>query len=249
MNEPPKAVAIVQARMGSTRLPGKVLMDLGGKTVLERVVQRLRRSKLTLQIAVATTASEADDALALECRRIGALCFRGSELDVLDRYYRAAQEFEAETIVRTTADCPLIDPEIVDQTIDVFRKEHADYAANDVPQTFPRGLDVEVFTMSSLERAWYEAREPYQREHVTPYFYEHPEMFRIATFLGEPDSARYRWTLDTQDDLILLRAIYLRFQNADVFGCPDVLALMQREPELVALNSRVLQKSLQRSEA
>jgi spore coat polysaccharide biosynthesis protein SpsF len=224
-------------------------MDLGGKTVLERVVDRLRRSKLIAQIVVATTASGADDVIARECQRIGTLCFRGSESDVLDRYYRAAQAFDAESIVRVTADCPLIDSEIVDQTIEVFREQHADYSANDVPQTFPRGLDVEVFTISSLERAWRQAREPYQREHVTPYFYEHREMFRIASLVGETDAARYRWTLDTEDDLTLLRAVYLRFQNTDTFTCAEVLAVMQREPELAEMNSRVAQKSLHGVEA
>jgi spore coat polysaccharide biosynthesis protein SpsF len=245
MSEPAKIVGIVQARMGSTRLPGKVLMDLDGKSVLERVVRRLRRSKLVAEVVVATTILEKDDVIALECQRIGSVCFRGSEQDVLDRYYQAARECNADTIVRITADCPLIDPEIIDRIIECFLRERADYATNDVPQTFPRGLDVEVFSMSSLKRAWKEATAPYQREHVTPYFYEHPEIFRVVSLPGDIDSAPYRWTLDTEDDLKLLRAVYDRFRNRDTFGYSEILALMSREPELMKLNSLVLQKSLQ----
>lgn len=238
-----KVVGIIQARMGSTRLPGKVLLDLGGDTVLSRVVHRLAQSRLIAGIVVATTVLGVDDAIGLECQRIRVSCFRGSEQDVLDRYYQTARLHNAKVIVRITADCPLIDPEIVDRTIELFYEENADYATNDVPQTFPRGLDTEVFSMSSLTQAWEEARQPYQREHVTPYFYEHPEIFRIASLLGEIDSTLYRWTLDTEDDLKLLRAVYDRFQNRDTFGYAEVLALMQREPDLMDLNSRVLQKS------
>jgi spore coat polysaccharide biosynthesis protein SpsF len=238
-----KVVGIIQARMGSTRLPGKVLLDLGGDTVLSRVVHRLAQSRLVAGIVVATTVLGVDDAIGLECQRIRVSCFRGSEQDVLDRYYQTARLHNAKVIVRITADCPLIDPEIVNRAIELFYEENADYATNDVPQTFPRGLDTEVFSMSSLTQAWEEARQPYQREHVTPYFYEHPEIFRIASLLGEIDSTLYRWTLDTEDDLKLLRAVYDRFQNRDIFGYAEVLALMQREPDLMDLNSRVLQKS------
>jgi spore coat polysaccharide biosynthesis protein SpsF len=236
-------VAIVQARIGSTRLPGKVLMDLCGGTVLARVVSRLQCSRVVNRIVVATTNSDPDYAILRECHRIGISCFRGSEQDVLDRYYQAAREYNGETVVRVTADCPLIDPGIVDRTIELFFEKNADYAANDVPRTFPRGLDVEVFTMSSLERVWQEARRPHQREHVTPYFYEHPEMFQVVSLRGEFDCSQYRWTLDTEDDLKLLRRIYFSFQNAATFGFAEVLELMQREPELVKLNSRILQKS------
>jgi spore coat polysaccharide biosynthesis protein SpsF len=240
-----RIVAVIQARMGSTRLPGKVLMDLGGSTVLARVVKRLRRSRLISQIVVATTTSSADDRIAGDSRGLCAPCFRGSEDDVLGRYYAAAQAYNAEVVVRITGDCPLIDPAIVDRTIEFLHASKADYAANDVPRTFPRGLDTEVFTMSSLGQAWRQAREPYQREHVTPYFYQHPEIFRIASLVGEADCSRYRWTLDTEDDLRLLRAVYLNFRNTENFGCAEVLALLKRSPELGMLNGGVVQKSLQ----
>jgi spore coat polysaccharide biosynthesis protein SpsF len=237
-------LAIIQARMGSSRLPGKVLLDLGGATVLARVVRRLERSQQISQIVVATTTVPADEAIVNECERLQVSCFRGSEDDVLDRYYQAARLYSADTVVRITSDCPLIDPMLVDETIRVFKDECTDYASDVLPRTYPRGLDSEVFTSAALERAWREAREPYQREHVTPYLYEHPESFRLASARGDVDHSRYRWTLDTPEDLELLRAIYSRFDNRDDFRWQDVIALMEREPELAELNSQVLQKSL-----
>jgi spore coat polysaccharide biosynthesis protein SpsF len=240
-----KIVAIVQARMGSTRLPGKVLRDLGGETVLARVVHRLRRSVLISDIVVATTISAADDVIIRECQRLGASTFRGSELDVLDRYHQAAQSAGAEAIVRITSDCPVIDPQLVDETIQVFQRQSADCASNVFRRTYPRGLDTEVFTTDALERAWSDAREPCQREHVTPYFYEHPELFRLVSQCGLIDCSQYRWTLDTAEDLELLRNIYARFDGGDDFRWGDVIQLMEREPELAELNSRVAQKALQ----
>lgn len=230
--------------MGSTRLPGKVLLDLGGATVLARVVRRLQRSRQINQIVVASTIAPADEAIVSECESLQVSCFRGSERDVLDRYYQAARLHSAEAVARITSDCPLIDPTLVDETIRIFKDERADYASDALPRTYPRGLDSEVFTSAALEHAWREAREPYQREHVTPFLYEHPEMFRLASSRGDVGYSHYRWTLDTPEDLSLLRAIYSRFDNRDDFRWQDVIALMQREPELAELNSQVLQKSL-----
>jgi spore coat polysaccharide biosynthesis protein SpsF len=238
-----KVVALVQARMGSTRLPGKVLMDLGGETVLGRVLNRLRRTHLIQEIVVATTTSVPDVAIAQECVRLGIPFFRGSECDVLDRYYRAARECQAKAVVRITADCPLIDPELVDDTVRSFLQQHADYASNVAPRTYPRGLDTEIFSATALERAWREARSSYEREHVTPYIYEHPQRFKLIAVRGQTDYSCHRWTLDAPEDLQLLRAIYSRFDNQDDFGWRDVIALMKREPQLSELNSQVLQKA------
>lgn len=240
-----RTVAIVQARMGSTRLPGKVLKDLGGETVLARVVGRLRRATRVDEIVVATTDSAADDAIVRECHRLKVSSFRGSENDVLDRYYRAAQVCAARTVVRITSDCPVIDPQLVDETVRVFQQQRGDYASNAFPRTYPRGLDAEVFTAAALEQAWRDAHEPYEQEHVTPYFYEHPELFRVVSLRGEIDCSQYRWTLDTAEDLELLRAIYARFRNQDDFSWSEVIQLMECEPELTELNSRVVQKALQ----
>jgi spore coat polysaccharide biosynthesis protein SpsF len=238
-------VAIIQARMGSTRLPGKVLMDLGGETVLARVVGRLQRARLVNKIVVATTDSAADDAIVQECHRLQVSSFRGSEIDVLDRYYQAARVCAASTVVRITSDCPVIDPQLVDETIRAFQQRHGDYASNAFPRTYPRGLDTEIFTMAALERAWRDAHEPYEREHVTPFFYEHPELFRLISLRGRIDYSRYRWTLDTAEDLELLRTIYARFSSLGDFSWGEAVQLMEREPELAALNSHVIQKTLQ----
>jgi len=192
-----KIVAIIQARMGSTRLPGKVLMDLGGETVLARVLGRLQRAIMIDEIVVATIDSAADDAIIRECQRLEVSCFRGSEDDVLDRYYQAARMFAAEVVVRITSDCPVIDPDLVDETIGTFQVQCGDYCSNSFPRTYPRGLDTEVFTMNALEQAWHNARRLYEREHVTPYLYEHPELFRLVSHQGQTDYSEYRWTLDT----------------------------------------------------
>jgi spore coat polysaccharide biosynthesis protein SpsF len=242
-----KIIAIVQARMGSTRLPGKVLMDLGGDTVLSRVVRRLRRARFLNGIVVATTTGPNDDAIIAEAQRLGVPDFRGSEDDVLDRYYHAARESGAGAVVRITSDCPLIDPELVDETIKLFLNERADYASNVLHRQFPRGLDTEVFTMAALERAWRDASQPYQREHVTPYLYEHPELFRLVSERGQTDYSSYRWTLDTTGDLGLLREIYSRFDNQDTFRWREVVALMEAEPDLAQMNSHVIQKSVRAS--
>jgi spore coat polysaccharide biosynthesis protein SpsF len=239
-----KTTAIVQARMGSSRLPGKVLIDLGGETVLARVVRRLRRSALLDNIMVATTHSTMDDAIVNECQRLAVSCFRGSEDDVLDRYYQAAQVSQADVLVRITSDCPLIDPGLVDKTIRAFHDQRADYASNTIALTYPRGLDTEVFSRAALGRAWAEARKSYEREHVTPYFYEHPELFHIVSTSGSTDYSRYRWTLDTPEDLVLIRKIFTGFGNKDDFEWQQVIALMEKKPELAELNSHVLQKSL-----
>jgi spore coat polysaccharide biosynthesis protein SpsF (cytidylyltransferase family) len=239
-----KTAAIIQARMGSTRLPGKVMMDLGGETVLARTVLRLRRARLVQEIVIATTTARADDVIIRECQRLHVPVYRGSETDVLDRYYHASLESGSDVVVRVTSDCPLIDPELVDETVRTLREQHADYASNVSPRTYPRGLDTEAFTVPALGRVWREAHESHQREHVTPYFHEHPKRFRLASASGPSDYSRYRWTVDTAEDLELIRTIYSRFGNQDHFGWRDVIALMESEPELAEVNSRVFQKSV-----
>lgn len=229
--------------MGSTRLPGKVLTDLGGKTALARVVSRLSRARMIDDVIVATSNLASDDPIVRECEYLRVPCFRGSESDVLDRYHQASQEFGVEAVVRITSDCPVIDPELVDETVRVFESQMADYASNVIPRTYPRGLDTEVFTTEALVWAWLEAREVHQREHVTPYFYEHPEVFRMVSATSNADYSSHRWTLDTPEDLELIRAIYSRFDNRDDFHWQDVLALVEGEPELAELNSHVVQKA------
>jgi spore coat polysaccharide biosynthesis protein SpsF len=239
-----KVVAIVQARVGSTRLPGKVLKDIEGETMLARVVNRLRRARLVDEVLVATTDNKADDAIVQECRGSSIPVFRGDERDVLDRHFRAAQLTKADVVVRVTSDCPLIDPEVTDKTIHAFLDGRPDYASNVVVRTYPRGLDTEVVSLLALERAWRAANQSYERAHVTPYIYEHPAEFKILSVTAEADFSRYRWTVDTPEDLEFIRIIYSRLNGKGEFRGPDVIALLEREPELLEINRSVAQKSL-----
>jgi spore coat polysaccharide biosynthesis protein SpsF len=238
-----RVTALVQARMGSTRLPGKVLLDLGRQSVLSRVVNRVRRS-LVHEVAVAATESDADGAIVRECERLRVPCFRGSESDVLDRYLRAAWHFGSHSILRITSDCPLVDPEVINQLVRAFAESRVDFASNVAPRTYPRGLDAEVFTVPALEIAWRIAREPHQLEHVTPIFYERPDLFRTASVRGDQDYTRFRWTLDTPEDLRLVRAIYEHFGNRDNFSWREVITLMESDPRLELINSHIVQKSM-----
>jgi len=239
-----KVVAVIQARMGSTRLPGKVLKDLCGDTVLARTVSRARRAVLLTDIVIATTTTLADDAIVLESQRLGCNVFRGSEQDVLDRYYCAAQESKADVVVRITSDCPLIDPEVSDRTIRAFLNGDADYASNVLDRTYPRGLDTEVMSFSALEIAWRDAREPFQREHVTPFLHQNPQRFKLLSVTGDEDYSHHRWTLDVPEDLKFLRAVYSRRGDANDLSWRDVLGILEREPQLVSINRNIKQKAM-----
>lgn len=230
--------------MGSTRLPGKVLMDIGGETTLSRVVRRLSRAKLITEVAIATTDFPADDVIISEAERLRVRCFRGSEQDVLARYLGAAEAFEADVVVRITSDCPLIDPEIADQVVREFLYAPADFAYNDVEHSFPRGLDVEVFSRDAFHKAARMADRSYQREHVTPVFYERPDTFKAAIVRSGTDFSRYRWTLDTPEDLQLIRAIYSHFSGRDDFGWKEIVTLLEESPDLAKMNAHVVQKSV-----
>jgi spore coat polysaccharide biosynthesis protein SpsF len=229
--------------MGSTRLPGKVLMDVGGATALSRVLGRLSRAARITQIVTATTNSKADDAIVAEAQQYGVVCFRGSEQDVLSRYFGAAEAFHAHLVVRITSDCPLIDPEIVDRVIIEALESRSDFASNCIQRTYPRGLDTEVFTMNALGRAIEISDRPHQRGHVTSVFYERPDLFRLHSVMGDRDYSQYRWTLDTPEDLALIRGIYSQFDNRDDFDWRDVVDVIQRRPELAEINSHVIQKA------
>jgi spore coat polysaccharide biosynthesis protein SpsF len=237
-------VAVVQARMGSTRLPGKVLKELGGESVLARVVERLRRSRSISEVVIATSLSPDDEAVVREAERLRVAIFRGSESDVLDRYFQAARAFHVEAVVRITSDCPLIDAEVTENTVRAFLNEQPDYASNALARTYPRGLDTEVMSVDALTRAWRTAKQPYEREHVTPFMYEHPELFKVLSVTNDADFSSHRWTLDTAEDLEFVRAVYERFGNRSNFTWRDVLDLVEREPALSQLNCSVQQKVL-----
>jgi spore coat polysaccharide biosynthesis protein SpsF (cytidylyltransferase family) len=231
-----RTVAIIQARMGSTRLPGKVLLPLAGKTVLAHIVDRTRAARRIDDVWVATTDSAEDDPTASATRSYGASVFRGSAEDVLDRYRGAAAASAAEIVVRVTADDPLKDPDIIDQVVELRDEVQADYASNTIEPTYPEGLDVEVFTIDALTRACEEATSASDREHVTPYMYRHPERFRLASLTDTVDRSDMRWTLDYEDDLDFLEEVYAHLYRGRVFGANDVFELLQRRPDLMSRN-------------
>lgn len=246
-----KTVAIIQARMGSTRLPGKVMKTLCGRTVLAHVVNRVRACSLLDEIVVATTLSADDDVVAQEAVRCGAGVFRGSEDDVLSRYYCAAKECEAETVVRITSDCPLFDPDVLERMLRKFHTanltdHHVDYLSNCLERTFPRGLDAEIFTFTALRKAHRGASQPFEREHVTPYIYQHPQEFSVELFRNDEDWSSHRWTLDTVEDFSLIEEIYSALYGKDeIFSTSSVLKLFESNHRLLLINSNVKQKTME----
>ena len=243
LKESRRTVAIIQGRMSSSRLPGKILMDIGGEPMLIRVVGRVRHAHSVDQVVVASTNDPSDDPVETLCKSRGIPIFRGSLFDVLDRFYQAAALFKAETVVRVTADCPLIDPGEIDHVVTAFNEQHVDFAANRLPppwkRTFPIGLDAEVCKFGALERAWQEAREAHHREHVMPFLYETPGRFEVLVIDYPIDYGDLRWTVDTQEDLEVARLIYKHFSNRDTFTWHDVLNLYEQQPELMNLNAHV----------
>ena len=234
-------LAVIQARMGSSRLPGKVLLDLAGRPVLWHGVARVRQAGLVDKVMVATTDAPGDEPIRQFCAEQGIACFGGSETDVLGRYWQAVQSAGAgpgDGIVRITADCPLIDPEVIDRVVKVFIQSRADYVSNVQPPTFPDGLDVEVFKFSALQTAWKEARLSSEREHVTPYIRNHPEKFSRENVVHGQDLSALRWTLDESADYALLQRLVgaLQAQKPD-FHLEDVLQVLAEHPEWAALNA------------
>lgn len=242
----PRIVVLVQARLGSTRLPGKVLTEICGRTMVEWVTLRARRAALPDEVVVATTTRAEDEAVAAEAERLGLRAFRGDAEDVLDRFARAAAAVSADVVVRVTADCPFLDPDVLDKVVSAFMSSapSADLASNVVERTYPRGLDVEVVRTSALLVAAREARHPYQRSHVTPYLYEHPDRFRLVSVRGEEDFVAQRWTVDTPEDLRFARELCSRLPDPERATWRDALAVLEDEPELRAINADVEQKNL-----
>ena len=231
-----KTLALIQARMSSTRLPGKVLQDISGIPMLLRVVERANQAKTFDQVAVITSTHDSDDVIKICCRENGILCFRGNLDDVLDRYYQATLHFKADVIVRITADCPLLDPEIIDQVVRTFQSGNYDYVSNTIECTYPDGLDVEIFDFAALEKAWRDAKLKSEREHVTAYIYKRPELFRIGCVKHEEDLSAHRWTVDTPQDLAFVRAIYDHFKSKS-FGMREIFDFLKQNPEIAGLNA------------
>ena len=245
MNKKKNVVSIVQARMGSTRLPGKVLMDIIGKPMLWHVVNRLKYSKFIDRIVIATTRNKNDDILELFCKDQEIDFFRGNEEDVLDRYYQAANLYQADVIVRITADCPLIDPFVVDKVITGYLEnhEHLDGASNIIKRTYPKGLDTEVVSYATLEKIRKNATRKYEREHVTIFIYEHLELFKLHSVENPNNLSDLRWTVDEEADLRFVREIYrILYQDSKMVFMDDVLKILKKEPQLAQINKNIKHK-------
>ncbi|MFA4876155.1 MAG: glycosyltransferase family protein [Methanoregula sp.] len=241
-----KIIAIVQARMGSTRLPGKVMMNLIGKPMLFHELSRIVRSKRISSLVVATTTSPSDDCIVNLCIEHDWHVFRGSEPDVLDRYYQCAKQFDADIIIRLTADCPLIEPTIIDKVVGEFihKYPNVDYVSNFIPRrTFPRGLDTEVMSFSALEHSWINDTNPALREHVTQFILRNPDKFKVEGVMNNYDVSHLRWTVDTKEDFQLINEIYSFFGN-NQFSWYDALELMDKKPELQLINQNTQQKEV-----
>ena len=242
-----KIVAIIQARMGSERLPGKTLAEVAGKPLLQHVIERLARSRTLSEVVVATTSRIQDRPILALAQSLGIRAVAGSEDDVLARYMLAAIESRATVLMRVTGDCPLVDPELADTVVDAYYEHHVDYATNREEAGFPRGMDAEVFSRESFEKVFQEAVLPYEREHVTPYYYRHPEQFRIYQLdatgpFRRPD---LRLCVDTEADLRLIRTLYERLAiQGNRFSLLDVIRLFEADPSLTEINAGVIQKSL-----
>lgn len=243
-------VCFVQARMGSARLPGKVLLELNNHSVLYHVVTRVQQSNFIDKVVVATTIGQEDDVIIRECEKHGFEHFRGSEEDVLDRYYQAANLYAADHVVRVTSDCPLIDPKIIDLVIYRYLKSfengiNYDYASNCVERSYPRGLDVEIFSKNTLSTAWQNSNELYQREHVTPYIYQHADLFNILSIMNDEDFSSYRITLDTNEDWELINKIFkIQSNNKNISGdMRSIISIINEYPEINKINSHVQQKN------
>ena len=256
--------------MGSSRLPGKILLDIAGKPMLAWVVERTRKSSLVDETVVATTTETADQEVVQFCKNSGIPVYQGSTYDVLDRYYQTARRFQAEVVVRITADCPLMDPELINDTLHAFyglpvrEGEYVevsqggdspaqdprfpfDFAADRLPppwrRSFPIGLDIEVCTFQALEQAWREATRPHQREHVMPFLYEFPGRFCFVQLHHAPDYGQMRWTVDTPEDLALVRQIFSLIPDRDNFSWLDIVDLFHSNPELAQINDQVSHKT------
>ncbi|HJS18450.1 MAG TPA: glycosyltransferase family protein [Anaerolineales bacterium] len=259
----PRVVAIIQGRMSSSRLPGKILADIEGQPMLQRVFVRTSRAVTVIETIFATTTDPADDTVAEYCDFSGIPFTRGSLYNVLDRYYQAAKQAGAEVVVRVTADCPVIDPGLIDDVVSTLLVGGYDFVCNRLPppwrRTYPIGLDVEACTFKVLEKAWNEANEHQHREHAMPYFYEGVELsavsrqcsegvsprgFKIALLQHITDFGGYRWTVDTPEDLEFMRQVYRHFDGRDDFTWREVLKLVHNEPQLMKINSNVQHKTL-----
>jgi spore coat polysaccharide biosynthesis protein SpsF len=235
-------LTVIQARMSSSRLPGKVMLPLASEPLLLRMAQRVTASKKKGLVLIATTTGSEDDVIEALCNKENILCFRGSKDDLLDRHYQAGMLYKADVVVKIPSDCPLIDPEIIDEVIGFYlrKKSSFDYVSNLHPPSFPDGNDVEVMSINALKVAWLGARKQYEREHTTPYFWENPEIFRLGNYTWKTKldySASHRWTIDYQEDYQLIAAVFDHLHTSGkIFTMRDILALLEELPHIADIN-------------
>lgn len=244
-----KVIAIIQARIGSTRLPRKVLLPLAGKSALEHVIMRVKKAEKVSEVIVATSTKENDRKIIKLCNELGVYVFCGSEEDVLDRFYQASRLLKADHIVRITADCPMIDPGIIDNVILEHIKDRADYTSNTIKPAYPNGEDVEVFKMSVLEKAWKNAKLSSEREHVTPYIRNNSQIFKLLNVAYKVDLSGKRWTLDEEKDYEFLKEIFNNLYPLNpFFGMENILSFLEKNPRVENINSAIMRnKGYQKS--
>jgi spore coat polysaccharide biosynthesis protein SpsF len=234
-----KIVAIIQARMGSTRLPGKVLLDLEGSPLIQRVIDKVLCSNVD-EVVVATTISASDDKLVEWCKYNSISFFRGSENNVLKRYYECAKSYDADVVVRVTSDDPFKDPLVINKAIDMMIENQYDYVSNTIHPTFPEGVDIEVFTFNALKKCFNNAVLHSEKEHVTPYIWKNDNIFSLYNFTYEENLSSLRWTIDYKEDLEFSRAVYKYLKHKKCFLMEDVLSILKQYPELYDLQKAVV---------
>ncbi|MCG5102597.1 cytidylyltransferase domain-containing protein [Oceanobacillus alkalisoli] len=240
-----KVIAIVQARMGSTRLPGKILKEVNNKPLLEYQIERMTRAETIDEIVIATTTKDTEQPIVDLCEKLKIKHYRGSEEDVLSRYYEAATKYDAEIVLRITSDCPIIDPKVIDEVCNYYinNYEEVDYVANTIERTYPRGMDVSVFSYNLLKEVHENAVEDADREHVTRYIYNRPDRYKLESYKKEKDYSVHRWTVDTKEDLELVtKIIETLYPVNKYFTMEDCIRLLNDNPKWMNINNHVEQK-------
>ncbi|NQU81376.1 MAG: glycosyltransferase family protein, partial [Bacteroidetes bacterium] len=236
-------IAILQARMGASRLPNKVLLKIKGKTLIELYINRVEQSQLIDKVVIATTKKPEDDVIQEIVTQLGHECFRGSENDLLDRYYQCAKKYKADVVVRITLDDPFVDYRVTDRAVQIFKDNQVDFVTNHFKPTYPEGLDVEVYSINALEKSWNEAKLLSEREHVFPYIQNNQDQFKIINFEQERDYSHLRWTIDYECDYEMTKVIYdYLYDKKPIFLQEDILELLKKHPEISKINIHIKRK-------
>jgi len=236
-------IAILQARMGASRLPNKVLHKIRGKTLLELYINRVKQSRLIDKIVIATTKKVEDDVIQEVTTQLGLECFRGSENDLLDRYYQCAEKYHADVVVRLTPDDPFVDYQVIDRAIQIYKDNQVDFVTNHFEPTYPEGLDIEVYSINALKKSWKEAKLLSEREHVFPYIQNNQNQFKIINFKQRKDYSHLRWTIDYECDYEMVKVIYdYLYDKKPIFLQEDILQILEKHPEISEINSHIKRK-------